>query len=84
MNIKIGEATVSDAYAISALVCSLTCEHIAPSLGERGLKTLLASMDVAFTTRRIADGWLHLIAFSGGELCGVIVIKWPLHYTSGL
>ncbi len=79
MNIHIRNAVSSDAGAISALVSALTREHIAASLGVGGLETLLASMDTAATNQRIADGWIHLVACRGEELCAVLVVKPPQH-----
>jgi GNAT superfamily N-acetyltransferase len=79
MNVDIRDATASDAIGISALVSSLAREHIASSLGDGGLETLLASMDAESTRQRIADGWLHLVAFKCDQLCAVIVVKPPQH-----
>ena len=72
-------ATTADAAAIAAFVSNLASEHIASSLGDGGLDTLLASMTANATQQRLVDGWPHICAFDGDDLSGVVVVKPPTH-----
>lgn len=77
MNIR--DANKTDAPAIADLVCKLSIEHIATSLGDGGLEKLLSSMSTNATEKRIADGWPHLCALDGDKLVGIVVVKPPTH-----
>jgi len=64
---------------ISKFVSALSLQHIAPSLTETGTTKLLASMDVPSTVERISSDWPHIFRMDQEELCGVLVVKPPLH-----
>ncbi len=76
---KIRLATIEDAPAISALLCSLSKAFIAQALSEEAADRLLGSMDTASIREYIASGYRYHVAEEGGEIVGAAAVKENRH-----
>lgn len=77
--IQIRSATLEDAPALSALICALTREFIAPELSKEGLNRLLKSMGSGSIRAHIRSGYRYHVAEEDGRIVGVVGMKENRH-----
>lgn len=72
-------ATETDATAISALLVSLTREHLPANCTADGLERLLATMTPAAIRERMAGDYVHWIAVHEESVVGVCALREKKH-----
>lgn len=68
-----------DAEAISDFVSKLAKKHVAVTLDQNGVDSLLISMNVKATRDRICGDYLYILAEEEDRLVGVATISKPSH-----
>ncbi len=76
---RLREATISDAVAISDCICKSMGEHIAPTLAAPGAARLREQMTPSSIESYLGEGYVFFVAEEADRLVGVVAIRPPSH-----